>query len=963
MAALRFLPLLLLIAGCALERPVEKVLPESSRIARKDLEGTFVFLKSVVEIKSPGKTYQGYAPGLHLESDKLVQFQLHENQLDVTSIDPLYAEENAAPQSQIVASFPARYVDVVRKKNGDGDPTHEEEESETRRIWKERDFARVELVNDLADPMQLESRATALVAGLEVDPARGALSFAIERLLRDGSSIRIRYSFLRYRPSASYVQRPYSIEEQVQFGYFRTTTYRLDGFDQFTESLRRDYMDRWDTTKTIVFYFSAGFPEHLKPIVRRAFSEWSQTLKSAVGDSVLELRENTGQQLGDLRYNLIAYDDSEHSTHGVLGYAPSVTNPRTGEILKADVILYGRVLKRALFQESFWERSRHIPSAPPPEPIPTPVAPSGHGPGGGSVLDLPVASLREHILEDLRARITPISEPVVQQAMQASRAVISREELEKRVFAGVFAHEFGHALGLRHNFMGSADEGHFGKADRSSSVMDYGFLQGRRAEIGPYDRAAILYAYSPDGGNRSHLLKSGFYFCSDEEVYSSRAPLCQLYDSGSNLRELVANQVDRYFSSYDVNNLRLERVDFAADSERYERRVLSLLLPIRLVYDNALAILQAHARKNYTELWILARQRVEAGEKTRPEDMVAVEVPSGTALATGDNGPRSVDLKMTRTLDRRRIQAVADDARHAKQDAVSALRRVVLDTSRPDFDRMDGITHRIQVRGILSDRIAALSLISAPTEHPLLSGRLISPYSLVEKVVPALFASLLSNTSEVQDPEGGEETYYRIRQHDIALRTHALRLLSEQIAKVGRQPEARELIRLDALYLNDRSFSQRADWEKFQNTRVEFREFYRTLMLEEVLRNKKVLAGETEFSFAELSSYEQGRNTFDFAYTQVGEQMLLSAPIAVVEGLKTASGLLIRNNLNVAQDYLYALDKTCDQLHEEIFKGTGAINHVLAMTELDKRREALRRYVTGEQLFLQEMRQAFTQEK
>ncbi len=959
MAALRLALLLLGIAGCALERPVERVLPESSRIARKDLEGTFVFLKSVVEIKSPGNNYQGYAPGLHLDSDKLVQFQLHENQLDITSIDPLYAQENAAPLSRIVASFPARYVDVVRRKNGDGDPTHEEEESETRRVWAQRDFVRVELVKDLADPMDTESRATALVSGFEIDPRRGAMSFAIERLLRDGTSIRVRYSFLRYRPSTTYVQRPYSLEEQIQFGFFRTTTYRLDGFDQFTESLRRDFMDRWDTTKTIVFHFSAGFPEHLKPIVRRSFAEWNQTLKAAVGDSVLELRENSGQQLGDLRFNLIVYDDSEHSAHGILGYAPSITNPRTGEILKADVVLYGRVLKRALFQESFWERSRQVPRAPTPAPLPTPVAPTGQEPTGNSVLELPVARLRESLLEDLRARITTISEPIVQQAMQASR-VVSREELEKRVFAGVFAHEFGHALGLRHNFMGSADERHFGKADRSSSVMDYGFLQGRRAEIGAYDRAAIAYAYRPDGPARAELLKAGFFFCSDEEVYSSRAPLCQLYDSGANLQELVANQIDRYFSSYDVNNLRLERVDFATDPDRYDRRVLSLQLPIRLVHDNALAILQSSARKNYADLWVLARQRVEADENTRPKDLVTVEVPSGTALALGDAGPHSVDLKIVRQLDQRRIDAVAEDASRAKADAVAALRRIVLDTTRPDFDRMDGIQRRIQVRGILRDRITALTLISAPTEHPLLTGRAISPYSLLEKVVPSLFASLLSNTSEVQDPEGGEETYYRIRQHDIALRMHALRLLSEQIAKVGRQPEARELIRLDALSLTDRSFAHHVDWEKFQDTRAQFREFYRTLMLEEIVHAKKD-AGETDFSFAELSSYEQARKTFDFAYAQTSEETLLTAPIAIAEGLKTASGLLIRNNLNVAEDYLYALDKTCDQLNAKLFGGAGGL--IFAVTKLENRREALRRYVTGEQLFLHEMHQAFTQEK
>ena len=89
-----------------------------------------------------------------------------------------------------------------------------------------------------------------------------------------------------------------------------------------------------------------------------AFCRLGACAQTAVGDPVLELREYSGEPLGDLRYNFLYYDDSENTAHGILGYAPSVTNPRTGEILKADVILYGKVLKRAVFQELFWEKSR-----------------------------------------------------------------------------------------------------------------------------------------------------------------------------------------------------------------------------------------------------------------------------------------------------------------------------------------------------------------------------------------------------------------------------------------------------------------------------------------------------------------------------------------------------------------------------------------------------------------------------
>ena len=100
MAALRAIALCLLCAACAKERPVLRLLPEASRVSKPDLEGTFVLLKSVVSLFSPGPEYQGLAPGVHLESGKLVQFVQSENQVDVVSIDPLFETQNAAVKSR-----------------------------------------------------------------------------------------------------------------------------------------------------------------------------------------------------------------------------------------------------------------------------------------------------------------------------------------------------------------------------------------------------------------------------------------------------------------------------------------------------------------------------------------------------------------------------------------------------------------------------------------------------------------------------------------------------------------------------------------------------------------------------------------------------------------------------------------------------------------------------------------------
>lgn len=101
---------------------------------------------------------------------------------------------------------------------------------------------------------------------------------------------------------------------------------------------------------------------------------------------------------------------------------------------------------------------------------------------------------------------------------------LSRSELEslmaRMIFRWVEAHEFGHTLGLRHNFQASADEpnyfdeyfelkkkqgGNTPGEDKDprhpwyymySSVMDYvGEMYASSVGVGKYDHAAIMYAY------------------------------------------------------------------------------------------------------------------------------------------------------------------------------------------------------------------------------------------------------------------------------------------------------------------------------------------------------------------------------------------------------------------------------------------------------------------------------------
>lgn len=936
-----FLALVLSFVGCDKPREVERVLYRPNRLEKTVLQPQYLFLKSAVEVKSPGPSYQSLAAGQHLAPAQLVRFVQKEDQVDLVAVDPLYDKVTASAENQVLASFPAKHVDILRKRNSLGEETHEEEENTTRRAWPQRSFIEIDLSQDLTHASSFDILRSAVLRPLEI--GTNALNFTVELLLRDGTSLSIQYSFLRFEPSRTYQQREYPAEEQLRFGLFKTTTFAIGPMDQVLESNRRDYMNRWDTARTLVFYFSPDFPPHLKNALRKVFNAWSQALRKAVGDPVLELRDAVeGQTVGDLRYSMIHFDHSSHSSHGVLGYAPIVANPRTGEIIKADVILYGKVLKRSSFRELIWEKSRN--------------------PSNLSLLTSPSQSaleIQNHLKADFLARITRLQDDTLMKRFSADPAT-SEEAIETRILSAIFAHEFGHALGLRHNFLGSADHAHFASGDLTSSIMDYSFLHQPEWSIGEYDHAALQYAYSPSEKVRLRSLEKGFLYCSDEEVFTSRNPLCQPYDSARSLSDLVSGQLDRYFTYYDVNNRRLDRLDFESEGSAYEQRILATLLPIRLAYDNAQAILEAISTQNYPVLWQLAKTRVEATNVPR-SDLIRIEVETGSQLVVAPDGPALKTSYSERFLDPAKIWEVVADAKAAKQEALAALRRVILDSSRSDTDEQSKIFNgRIERRGVLPDKLLALTLLLAPSKHPVLERTVISPYSSSQTVVAGLLASLLSNTSEVLDPEGGAEPYYRIRQFNNRLREHALDLIREEIAVFGRSPGAANLIQVHSLQFDKLTPYQKRNYELSLAAREEFREFYVTLMQEE-LKHGGENETSSELFFADMSPFEQNRNTTEFAYTEGLPGDLLAAPMSLSIGtLKTASGLLIRNNLNVAEDYLNAIATTREHLEKDLFSGSSILLGTDSLTQLEAKRLAMQNYIDGEKSFLKEMLKAFT---
>lgn len=923
----RLLPIIgglsLFLVSCAGERTFKPVVANGKRIAKASLQGTFSYLRSVKDVKYAKTSPEFLAPGVYLDTDKLVQFVIRENTLDVVSVDPLYIEEKDAEINQILLSFPIRHVDLLRKQNVDGEDTHEEEETEARRTWSQRDYVVVDLTQNKVD-LFAEVKSTGASPSIEIDATAGTINFETAKQLKEGVWLEEHYSFLKFTPSATYEQRLYPRPVQDRFGIFKTVTYKFDNFGRRLQSLKQEFMSRWDTTQPVVYYLSKNFPQHLKPATYAVFAAWNQAFRSALGKDLLELRENSGQELGDLRYSLIGYVDTAEE-NGLLGYGPSVVNPRTGEILKGDVYVYGNTLKHAIWAERAWGKllgvgMRGLPlgSITPKSTSPTKIAALASQLTSLRAIDLSlietvktrtenpaamIETLRERFYKENTHRLTRMNADVG----TAIRANVGRdmtdEELEIAIFTPLIAHELGHTLGLRHNFMGSADENHFHPGKKSSSVMDYGFFSTVEPEgPGPYDSAAIQIAYGTDRTKDALLTAENFYYCTDENLFDARHGLCHQFDAGTNLSQVARKQIERYVASFYFNNLRLDRVGFGEIDQEYVDKVLTYLIDLRLLFDHATSVVNAGKlaeirgggapdEEGLKKLWRLLRRRIEAGRGS--QRIFPLEITSA----------------LTVRIDLDKAIAALEDADKARHEIFSYFSLTITEQDRNEYHQVDIVNEDLQIRGVLIDKLLALMVLNLRTIDPLGDAGGISVFDTLHEPAAALLTSLLSNTETGKSAEG--RIVSNLKVFNTNLREMAFESLKQLIEDPGLESgEAKELVRLERVRAND---PEAQNLQKLDELRAQFQEL--------LYKFEVTTDPDEEARFrAEVQVNMDARNALNLTSCNIRDGLQLKAPITLTEfgAVDTASGHLIRDNLNLMEDRLAVLIKVEQDLSKLI---------------------------------------------
>lgn len=293
--------------------------------------------------------------------------------------------------------------------------------------------------------------------------------------------------------------------EDPRVGYF---TSRVTDLTSKKSANYRDPIHRWNLKKKnpeaaksepvepITWWIENTTPVELRPTIKAAVEAWNLAFESAgfTKAIVCEIQpDDADWDAGDIRRHVLRWTSSPNPPFG--GYGPSFVNPRTGEILGADIMLEYVFLTNRL-------RLRDLLVRTGPSAEIHAVRNSGQFPFDRAAF-CEAGRFRQENAIAARASL----------AVAGASAIEMDALIEEALFELVL-HEVGHTLGLNHNFLSSCllrpdqlnDKNLTSKSGLTGSVMDYApanISSDRAAQghyysrvPGPYDHWSIRYGYT-----------------------------------------------------------------------------------------------------------------------------------------------------------------------------------------------------------------------------------------------------------------------------------------------------------------------------------------------------------------------------------------------------------------------------------------------------------------------------------
>ncbi|MEM7697728.1 MAG: zinc-dependent metalloprotease [Verrucomicrobiota bacterium] len=356
--------------------------------------------------------------------------------------------------------------------------------------------------------------------------------FLAHKSFADNSLVRVQYVFADDRPKKRADEdvadsRYVTIEVQHTFIAVPQNDYvprfadaRVGYFSSLVTDLTskssapyRDLIHRWhlvkadpdapisDPVEPLTWWIENTTPVELRDTVRDGVLAWNLAFESAGISNALAVEiqpDDADWDADDVNYHVLRWTSSPNPPFG--GYGPSFVNPRTGQILGADIMLEyifmtNRVRLRDLLEI---------------EPAASPLPEFFHSGRGACRCQF------GHYLHQNRLAASTILRFRSPREASLRGGPLEMDDLLTQALTDLVLHEIGHTLGLTHNFRSSnlydREEIHntelTSKTGIISSVMDYAPAnisidrerQGQYFSTvpGPYDHWAIRYGYGAE---------------------------------------------------------------------------------------------------------------------------------------------------------------------------------------------------------------------------------------------------------------------------------------------------------------------------------------------------------------------------------------------------------------------------------------------------------------------------------
>tara|TARA_B110000971_G_C20037974_1_gene515599 strand:+ start:879 stop:3416 length:2538 start_codon:yes stop_codon:yes gene_type:complete len=285
--------------------------------------------------------------------------------------------------------------------------------------------------------------------------------------------------------------------DDPRVGFFTTNVNDMTTTDVLNY---RDLVHRWNLVKKdsslvlsepiepLVYWIENTTPVALRSIIKEGVESWSLAFESAGFKNAVQVKiqpDDAEWDAGDIRYNVLRWTSSPKPPFG--GYGPSFVNPKTGQILGADIMLEWIYITKRIQQGELFEN--------------TALFLEQDNPMDEHYCSASALMQSNNLFAHNAVDALELSE--------ASKETLIRESIRRLVL-----HEVGHTLGLNHNFKGSNlltyeeilnKETTYEKG-LCSSVMEYPSInfsleaenQGLYYDTipGAYDHWAIRFAYA-----------------------------------------------------------------------------------------------------------------------------------------------------------------------------------------------------------------------------------------------------------------------------------------------------------------------------------------------------------------------------------------------------------------------------------------------------------------------------------